>query len=845
MIDPFEFLVRGDIGAAVQAVTGLDEQERRSFADGLVAHVRRRRDTWWWNNEATALAVAAVGCLPTAAAAAEVLGRRNVSLRGADAGLVVQVARTRGVPWLAELAYRLVDRLRRDDPMDGWGFVAELVTAEKAATPNGDQFVEGWLALMAWPPEWQRPVPLVDRLRADVFLDALVPRLFEVDGAGTRMSFDELMTDEKLALPRALARLAGEGRLDRTMLLDGCVSRLLRGDRPAALRAFVTLHALLEPTASEVDRHRGDYLRLLADSPGSVASMAQKTLRALDGVEVEGLLDASRAVLVRPDKALVRAQLGWLDQLARRHPDRAAEIAEVIATAVDHPAADVRDRADTLAARHGHVVAPRFAVGAAGDDLPPPAGPLPAPPAITDPDELAEEAASLLGGPMTASGLERVLDAVVRVAGGDRARLKDALIPVLRRHRAGAEEHPWDPYSLCGLLGGVLHAAADPVEGGVRRGRWAAMLAALRRRTPGGPSLDPRVPPPHRLLRARLAEIGDRVGPPQHPGLLAAPTTANGTIDPEVLYDRLTRLGQRGAWEVDLTQALLRLPARVDEPLAARAAALGTPAGDRLAGWLRAGGLPTPDQRVVTLPRRERRRGYDWAHEHLPRQRTHVLVSPPEGVDDPFGLLTVPAGSVDSYVGGAALLWPAVLPGYRGLVAAYALPDIASGADQDLSGSAAILPLLAECGGDGGPAVDLALAYGLGARHESDRVAAVDALLMLAAAGDLDAPTVGAHLGALAAVGDLTLTRTLQPLRDAAAAGAPLSIWRLLAAALPALLAAPKAARGTPDLLTLAAETAGATGARIDVPGLAEVAARGGSNRLVTEARRLAAALDR
>ncbi|MBM0256832.1 DUF6493 family protein, partial [Micromonospora sp. 4G55] len=377
MTDPFEFLVRGDVGAAVDAVTGLDDQGRRSFADGLVAHVRRRRDNWWWNNEATALAVAAVGCLPTAATAAELLGRRNVSLRGAGAGLVVQVARTRGVPWLAELAYRLADRLRRDDPMDGWGFVAELLTAEKAAPPTGDQFVEGWLALMAWPPEWQRPVPLVDRLRADVFLDALVPRLFEVDGAGTRMSFDEFMTDEKLALPRALARLAGEGRLDRTMLLDGCVSRLLRGDRPAALRAFVALHALLEPTASEADRHRGDYLRLLADAPGPVASMAQKTLRALDDVEVEGLLDASRAVLVRPDKALVRAQLGWLDQLARRHPDRAAEIAEVIATAVDHPAADVRDRAGTLAARHGHVVAPRVVVGAVGDDLPPPAGPLP------------------------------------------------------------------------------------------------------------------------------------------------------------------------------------------------------------------------------------------------------------------------------------------------------------------------------------------------------------------------------------------------------------------------------------------------------------------------------------
>ncbi|MEU8264208.1 hypothetical protein AB0C02_26735 [Micromonospora sp. NPDC048999] len=80
-------------------------------------------------------------------------------------------------------------------------------------------------------------------------------------------------------------------------------------------------------------------------------------------------------------------------------------------------------------------------------------------------------------------------------------------------------------------------------------------------------------------------------------------------------------------------------------------------------------------------------------------------------------------------------------------------------------------------------------------------------------------------------------------MRDVAQAGAPLTVWRLLAAALPALLAAPGPLRGLPDLLTLASETASATGVRIEVPGLADVAARGGSSRLVTEARRLHRAL--
>jgi hypothetical protein len=87
------------------------------------------------------------------------------------------------------------------------------------------------------------------------------------------------------------------------------------------------------------------------------------------------------------------------------------------------------------------------------------------------------------------------------------------------------------------------------------------------------------------------------------------------------------------------------------------------------------------------------------------------------------------------------------------------------------------------------------------------------------------------------------VNRAVQPLRDAAAAGAARVVFRLLAAALPALLAAADPPRGTPDLLTLAAETAAAAGGPVEVAGLREVAARRGSSRLVKEARRLAGAL--
>ncbi|GAA2626077.1 hypothetical protein GCM10010399_66910 [Dactylosporangium fulvum] len=67
-------------------------------------------------------------------------------------------------------------------------------------------------------------------------------------------------------------------------------------------------------------------------------------------------------------------------------------------------------------------------------------------------------------------------------------------------------------------------------------------------------------------------------------------------------------------------------------------------------------------------------------------------------------------------------------------------------------------------------------------------------------------------------------------------------LWAVAVGALSALLAATPPLAGTPDLLALAAQTAGAGAA---VPGLAEVAARPGSSRLVTEARRLTRVLQK
>ncbi|MEU8423533.1 DUF6493 family protein [Micromonospora sp. NPDC048835] len=845
-MDFLEALERGEVTTVGSALHALDDPARRALGDELVVYVRGLDDILY-GRPATALAVAAVGTLSTATKVAALLGRGSILLTDTDPEPVVAAARQRGVPWLADVAYRLAERLSRRRPWDGWHFVAALLLAEKVPPPTGDAFVAGWAQSLWWQrsSDGPRRSPVLDELRADPFLDVLLPRLFEVDGIGIDLGF----SGAGQPVPAALAALAREGRLDRAVLLDGVLGRLLRGDRPGALRPFLALHEELRPGPDEVATRVDGYLRLLADGPGPVAGAAQRALRDADSqVDVDALLDTARVVLGRPEKALVRAQLSWLDRLARRRPEHRARIAEVLATGTGHPAADLRDRAAALAQRHGHRPVATVTVAAAGDELPPPVSPAPAAPPITEVDELVEEVFGLLTPRRPPATLERVLDGLVRLATTDRARLAAALLPVLRRGEVGAWDHSWSQFDVSVQLNGVLLAAAAQPEAASRRDQWSSILSQLLTRTLRPFRGRSAVKPPHQsaltlIYCGRLAEIGQRLDGRDDPGLLAAPTGATGALDPTALYERLAALGDRPVWRWDLTQALLRLPVGVDEALADRAATLGSMAGDELARWLRGDALPATVQQVVTVGRRARKHTYDFAYEELPARRTLVTGTPPEGVADPLGLLTVPAHPIGRGLGDSSNLWPALLPGHRGLVAAHLLSEFASTAQENARDAATIMPAVAECAGAGGPALDLALAYGLCARHEVDRVATLDALLMLAAAGDLDPPGVGGQLGALAADGQVTPTRVVTPLRDAIAAGAPLTVWRLLAAALPPMLAAPNPPRGTPDLLALGAETALATGVRIEVPGLADVVARGGTSRLVTEARRLATAL--
>jgi hypothetical protein len=883
-------------------------------------------------NPAPGQALAVIACVRGAAKAATLLAR--LSARTGNRSyleLIGKVGRDREPSWLADVGTRLARRLpgRNARPED-WRLAAALLRAADADPPVTEAFARAWIrqSMRSGPPD-RETTSLAVRLSADPFLDRLLPAFFEIDGLGTEaaVTFRDPGVehdDREPWLPAVVPVLLERGRLDRAVILDATVDRLRHGGRPAGLRAFVLLHEALRPTIDEVTTRVADYARMLTDGPSTVAGLAQRALRAVDEagrLDLETLLETSKPVLVRPEKVIAKAQLLWLSRLAARRPGRVDDVMRTVAIAFGSPESEIRQRALGLVTRHVGALSPT-----AGADLveasalltgdladraaalltavAPTDGPdnrttpepgdrttrAPAdgtagaageaagfgaprmPPPIADAAELAGDVASLLITE-TAVGWERVLAGLVTLhSAGHRDRLAGMLTPFLDRYPYEFEHLIWIVQKRTVFLGVAIRRLSDPGDPGPA---WDRMVEALRTAEEtgqrGGPD-SPLAKTPDGVLAARIAEVAMRFIDHPVPLLTATPTHVNGSLDAGVLLERLRRAEDEGwqPWRFDLEQALLRVPREVDPAVVAAAGRLTSPAGRLFAGWLTDGGLPDPVSGRV-----EQRAGgfhptrVDPATTPVERVLADLRPARAGVLSLEAQLVTLIRDPLPFRVGGE----PAgddvglamVLPHHRDVIAAWVLP----------AGGASRMRILADCTGPVGPATVLALVHGLAARHETDRAAAVDLFLILAAepavpeadsdpiateadggpftaeaggsfAAGGDGPSwataVGTELGRLGGPADLvTVSRAVPALTDAHRAGASGHVWEVLRAALPHLL--PVAPRGLPDMLALAAEVAHAAGARGGIAGLAEVAGRRGSSRLITEARRLNALL--
>ncbi|MGW5162186.1 DUF7825 domain-containing protein, partial [Nonomuraea wenchangensis] len=341
-----------------------------------------------------------------------------------------------------------------------------------------------------------------------------------------------------------------------------------------------------------------------------------------------------------------------------------------------------------------------------------------------------------------------------------------------------------------------------------------------------------------RLVRRRLEEVialledGGTV-----PALLATPTSATGHVDAAVLVERMERLEGGEPLPADFEQALLRLPRRCDPELVVRAEKLPGEAGRTLAAWLRDGGWPDPAVSVTP---------YEGAHDSYSPQswscRVRVEVVAP--ADLPAWLTGLwgvdQRGPAYLSYPDDALWWPLVMPSHRELVAAALVrfgPWVSDSNDARMTALAA----LAHGDGPVGAATAMLIAGGLGHRRDAQRAAAAEAALTLAARGQLPSADLGRAVAQLVDVEFVVLKRITAALDGLTAAGAHAEVWAVLAEALPALLPRPgeRPRAGLGELLAVAARAAALTGARGEVAGLAGMAARKGSSRVLYEARHL------
>ncbi|MGW3423236.1 DUF7824 domain-containing protein [Streptomyces phaeochromogenes] len=872
----------GRMGEAAGLLDGMTDAERRACLPALKDLRKELRAAPWDAASRRAyptLHAAGAACHTGAAWTATWLTAADLRWSQASPGVLLHVLGDRERDWLGDVAHRLAER----PPLAQvpYELVSGLVRLSGCPVPTTETYVVGWIEQVG--SLWQRGDTILQRLRQDPYAAELVAAVFEIPDIGNRL--DWLFGDGPDSWFDALAQLTLEGALDRKATVDACVARLLRGGVPSDCRVFLRLLTALELTRDEERERAADWLALASDATSTVASYAQSVLGslALDGeLTPRQLAEMSGGVLFRPEKKLVRAQLVLLGKALRRDPSSAAELLPAVAQAFGHEDTDVQERALKLVERHLAGASPEVraevahaaeelspglrvratqTLGLDGTDrmpehyaelLPPLPEPARVPPAPDSAVELAEEVGALLASGGDVAAFERTLDGLVRHAYRDRNALAEALKPVVAR-RWWADADPQytsvekyfraDPHGLEVVLATLLGQMST---------------ATLRKAVEHGPTADPCV---HSAMaaafNARLWEAAYRLRTDPLPFLLATPTWGSGLLEPDELVARLDeyrRLGARpGA--ADFTQALLRV--RRDDHAAAattattaaataaeQAAALGTAEGNRLALWLTTAG--------PSMPRSSRRTSGPRILLELGELDGLPGEFPPafRRLGRPVGLFEARAYCAHYWDRAERHHWLAVVPGRRELVAARLLRELSSVAVEDTRGNASVLPLIAEAPGEAGEAVHLCVAYGLGARHPEDRLSAVDALLVLAARGQLDAEGLGADLGQLMRRGAVKPLRLAESVRTAATTGAYATVWEILRAALPVLLAdlatdgAAASARGFGELLAVAAECAERTGARGHMAHLGQAADRRGSSRLVTQARRLRATLD-
>lgn len=845
----------------------LTRDERKELLVQLKTLRLELRDSSWrqWRERtlaASGLLVAGAGCHTGVAAAAAWIGARELRLSPTITqpkvrAALLDVLADREPDWLGRLAHRLAARSSTAE--EDYHLVRELVVRSGCPVPTTDGYLRGWVNSLSSRGDMRK------RLHEDPHAPAMVAGLFELTAFPQELTWYS-DPDDPSHWPTVLTGLIGHGVVARSLLVDGTVARLLRGGgRPTDARFFLALLERLALTPDERAERVPDWLGMVSDGTTQVTVYAQGVLAELaedDRLSTSALAELSSTVFFRPEKKLARTHLTVLGKVLRRRSKDTAAVRELLPLAADgfaHEDPVVQERALKLVVRYlpsaddglrevlaeaaallgpAHREAARAAFGSLlpvedaavyEEFLPAVPGRRELAPATDSVAELVED--FMVGlrrrDETVMVDFERTLDGLVRLAHSDREPLTKALREALAdrgwtdpEHFRGSHLHhrfARDPNSLGVVAATLLEALPDDV---IRKTRTHAVPSDLCQYS-GLTAIN----------SARVWEVAHHVRNAPLPFLLATPTWDTGALDPDDLIARLREYHRLGATPAaaDFAQALLRVVRDGGGRAAEAAAGLGTAEGDRLAAWLcgegpelaalQEGGAATPPvgtaigllghpartARLLLDRNRERRTvqrdfpaAFRWLGQRPNPRHNHgySCVSP-----QTTWQAVVPH-------------WPAVLPHDRERLAEWLLPGLLLSAEAgaygwEMPAASWCLPRLAEGEGPGSPAgaeLHRALAAGVGARTVSDRLLAVDALLVLAARGQLDGALLGRRLAELVQHGPVKINRFTDAARTASATGAYRTVWSVLAAALPQLVRARPLPRGLGGILAVAAD---------------------------------------
>ncbi|WP_133061557.1 DUF6493 family protein [Streptosporangium minutum] len=867
--DVLDRIETGSVASLVALLDGLGDDDKRAVARHLPAHLSKRGRAGFEAEQrvrelAPLYRLAGAACLSGAEQVASWLNRRELRWvePEADATRVMSVLGNRPVEWRRDLAVRLVRRLRpttgstwrRVRALGNWDLAAALVIETDAEPPENDAFVSGWVLRTA---ERQRMNGGAPVLADDRLLDHMLPRLFQAQGVADGLDWNRWADGHTII--GELVALAGTGRVPRQALLDGCASRFLAGGDAAEAGPFVALWRELKPEAAEIPVV--DFVRLL---PSASSPVVQLALEELHRAESAGALDdelfaeAVQALAYRPEKKNMAAAVKWI---ADAPPSKGGVALAALAAVFDVDTPSLRERAVRVAVKLApHTAEPaREAIREAATRLPtglrerlaaafgPVDGVQPEPvaaptlsatplPALALPITSVTELAAELDMPLWPTDpprFERILAAMVGLAHQDR----DAVAAGLQSWWRTNWRHPFEAstlvYGVAGfdediasLLSRCALAIVSPADG-------RELTAMLNDDSSRWPSSEPA---PQQFVQRRFREVmslferGETI-----PVLLATPTSPTGHVDAATLVARMERLDGVEPLESDFLQALLRLPRQIDPELVVRAEKLPSEAGRRLAACLRDGGLPDP---VVTWELEVFDRPATY-HESL--QEAHARLAPPEGVSGRLAELWTLAPKAGYPAFSRNMVWwPSMMPSHREAVAAHVLECLPWFMDST-DGQVEVVAALAHNDGPVGIATVSTIVVGMGHQLPAQRALAADAIITLAAYGELPAADLGRAVGHMVRGEQVKLNRITGILDEVTEAGAHAEVWTALAQAVPLLLPGPgeKARAGLGELLKVAVRAAVRAGARGDIPGLAELAARKGSSLLIHEARRL------